>query len=396
ARTPDEDPHIVVLPFEHDGPEQDRYFTEGVADELTNGLAGVPGIAVTARTSAVQLGGSDLTLAEIGEQLGVDHVVRGSVRWPHATGPARIRMNATLVRVADGRQLWGRSYDVAPDDGFDAQADAVEAITGALGLEPRATAVRPRSVAREREARELFLKAFQHAKKRSEKSLRTAAELYQQAIILQPDFARAYAGLAQVYAVFPGFTGAQPREWYLKARTAAESALDLDPDLPEAHAALAFPLLHLWDLAGAERHLDRCVELAPSYAPAWVRLGYLYCATARPRQAREQRRGRARLAMPRSAPWHWTLCRWPRTSTRATSSGSSGTATRRSASSVASRSSIRRSSWPRPSWASTATSEATWRARVGSCRGWSSWGLSGGPSSQRFTGPAKPSRHWTA
>jgi len=90
-----------------------------------------------------------------------------------------------------------------------------------------------------------------------------------------------------VYAVFPGFTGAQPREWYLKARTAAGTALELDPDLPEAHAALAFPLLHLWDLAEAERHLDRCVELAPSYAPAWVRLGYLYCATARPRQARD-------------------------------------------------------------------------------------------------------------
>jgi len=287
ARAPEV--RIAVLPFEHDGSDQDRYFTQGFVDELTNELARVPGIAVTARTSAVQLPDPDLPLARIGKELRVDHLIRGAVRWNPASIPPRIRINAALVRVADGSQMWGRSYDAELADSFDVQADAIEAITAVLDLEPRASAAvgRAPSVSREGEAWELFLKAFQHANQRNERSMRTAAELYQQAVVLQPDFARAYAGLAQVYAVFPGFTPVQPREWYLRAQTTARKALELDPDLPEAHAAIAFPLLHMLDLAEAERHLDRCVELAPSYAPAWVRLGYLYCATGRPHQARD-------------------------------------------------------------------------------------------------------------
>ncbi len=285
--TPHDRP-IAVLPFQHDGPAEERYFTQGFADELNSELARIPGIAVTARTSAIQFGRRDLPLSRIGHELGVTHVVRGSIRWDTTAVPARIRIRAALVRVADGTHLWGRSYQVDLADGFEVQADMIAAITAGVGLAwcGAAPVTHARTMAREREAQELFLKAFQHANQRNETSLRTAADLYQRAMVLQPDFARAYAGLAQVYAVFPGFTGAQPREWYLKARSAARKALELDPDLAEAHAALAFPLFHLWDMNGAEHHLDRCVELAPSYAPAWVRRGYLFCATARPRDAR--------------------------------------------------------------------------------------------------------------
>lgn len=287
GRVNPDDCRIAVLPFQHDGPPDERYFTQGFADELNSELARIPEIAVTARTSAIQFGEPDLPLSRIDKELGVTHVVQGSIRWDTMAVPPRIRIDAALVQVADGTHLWGRSYDVELADGFDVQDDMIAAITAAVGRSSRSPApvAHTRTMAREREARELFLKAFQHANQRNETSLRTAADLYQRALVLKPDFARAYAGLAQVYAVFPGFTGAQPREWYLKARSAGHKALELDPDLAEAHAALAFPLFHLWDLDGAEHHLDRCVELAPSYAPAWVRRGYLFCATGRPRDA---------------------------------------------------------------------------------------------------------------
>lgn len=143
-----------------------------------------------------------------------------------------------------------------------------------------------RSADRHHEAYELYLKGRQHGNHRSRESLETAADLFQRAVLIQPDFARAYAGLAEVYAVYPGFTGAQPREWFPKALHAAQRALELEADLPEAHAAMAFPLMHTWKLHDAERHLTRCLELAPSYAPAWVRMGYLLCALGRFREAR--------------------------------------------------------------------------------------------------------------
>ncbi|MFW6330527.1 MAG: BTAD domain-containing putative transcriptional regulator, partial [Gemmatimonadota bacterium] len=283
------EPRIAVLPFRHHGREEDRYFTEGFTDELTNALARIGGLAVTARTSTIQCDPAGVELARIGEELGLDHVVRGSVRWDSSSTRPTVRISAALVRVADEVQLWGETVDVRFPSGFDVAPDVAERVARALGLPRGAAGERSPTpwMSGDQEAYELFLKAFQYANHRNQEGLETAALLYQQAIALRPDFARAYAGLAQLYAVVPGFTGSQPREWLPKAKRAAERALSLDVDLAEAHAAAAFVALHLdWDLPTAERHLNRCLELAPSYAPAWVRLGYVLCATGRSGAAR--------------------------------------------------------------------------------------------------------------
>lgn len=279
---------LAVLPFRHHGLEEDRYFTEGFTDELTNELARVPGIAVTARTSSMQYeaGGS---LAQIGAELGVDHVVRGSIHREASAMPARIRINVALVRIGDGTQLWGDSYHVELTSGFDVEAEVAERITETLGFTGVAgyEAARSRSTSRSREAFELYLKGVQYANSRSKEGLDTAAAMFQEALALQPDFARAYAGLGQLYALVPGFTGAQPRVWYTKAERAAERALALDPDLAEAHVAMSLVKFHLaWDLPAAEHHLNRCLEIAPSYALAWVRLGYVLCTLGRNDAAR--------------------------------------------------------------------------------------------------------------
>lgn len=160
----------------------------------------------------------------------------------------------------------------APPDGFEA--------TLSLSGRPLAR--------RELQPHELCLRGFQYANRRTHGSLKEAVRLFQEALGLQPDFPRAYAGLAYAYAVMPGFLGAQPGEWYPKAKHAAQRALALDPDLAEAHTAMAICALHLdWDLALTEQHLRQALDLAPSYAPAWVRLGYVLCTLGQFHAARE-------------------------------------------------------------------------------------------------------------
>jgi DNA-binding SARP family transcriptional activator len=294
ATRPDGDvtsgPRIAVLPFEHHGPDENRPFTDGFADELRSELSRIPGVAVTARASALHYASRHAPLAQIGEALGVAYVVRGSIRWEPLTVPPRIRISPNLARVADAVELWSEDYDVEFAAGFEVEPQVAEQVRQALGLREPAEDVhaRRRSPARDREAYELYLEGLQYANHRSKDGLETAAALFQQALKIQPDFARAYAGLAQVYSVIPGFTGAQPRVWYLKAKLATERAMALDPQLAEAHFASGFLAFHLdWNMAAAEEHLNRCLELAPSFAAGWVRLGYLLCALGRFGEARE-------------------------------------------------------------------------------------------------------------
>ena len=283
-------PRLVVLPFEHLGEPDDEYLTEGFSDELTNRLVQVPGLAVIARTSAIQYRNSDKSIAQIGQELDVDYVVEGTVRWDKSSVPNRVRISPQLIRVSDSAHLWTETHEAEAAEVFEVQADVAERVTKALDIQLHASdpVFQRQRPTRDPEAYELYLRGYQYWSQRSESSMKTAVELFQRALVLDPEYAQAYAGLAQLYIVAPGFLGAQPTEWYRKAKPAARKALALDPSLPEGHTAAGFVAFHCdWDIESAEEYLTRAIELAPSYAPAWVWLGYVLCTAGRPSEARE-------------------------------------------------------------------------------------------------------------
>jgi TolB-like protein/Flp pilus assembly protein TadD len=272
------------------GDSDDEYFTEGFSDELTNRLVQVPGLAVIARTSAIQYRNSEKAIAQIGRELDVDYVVEGTVRWDKSSVPNRVRISPQLIRVSDEAHLWTETHEVEVAAMFEVQADVAERVAKALDLRLRASGLpfQRQRPTRAPEAYDLYLRGHQYWSQRSDSGMKAAADLFQRAIALDPHYARAYAGLAQVYAVFPGIIGTQPTEWYPKAKMAAHEALALDPSLPEGHAAAGcVALVYDWDLEAAEEHLVRAIEIAPSYSPAWVWLGYAQCAAGQSGEARE-------------------------------------------------------------------------------------------------------------
>ena len=281
---------LVVLPFEHLGDRNDEFLTEGFSDELTSRLVQVPGLAVIARTSAIQYRAGHKSIAEIGQELDVDYVVEGTVRWDKSVVPNRVRVSPQLIRVADSTHLWADTHEAEASRVFEVQADVAERVTRALDVHLHASgpAFQRRKPTLDPEAYESYLQGYHYWIQRSDSGMKAAVELFQRAIALDPDYAQAYAGLAQVYVVYPGIIGTQPTEWYSKAKVAAQKALALDPALPEGHAAAGYiALLCDWNLQASEEHLTRAIELAPSYAPAWTWLGYFFLTAARPGDARD-------------------------------------------------------------------------------------------------------------
>lgn len=302
-------PRLVVLPLEHLGDPDDEHLTEGFSDELTNRLVQVPGLAVIARTSAIQYRNSDKTIAQIGRELDVDYVVEGTVRWDKSSLPNRVRISPQLIRVSDSSHLWADTHEADATEVFEVQADVAERVTEALDIQLLASepAFQRQRPTRDPEAYEFYVRGYRYWIQRSESGMKAAAELFQRAIALDPDYAQAYAGLAQVYVLFPGIIGTQPTEWYPKAKLAAQKALALDPNLAEGHAAAGYvAFLYDWDLKATEEHLTRAIELAPSYAPAWCWLGYFLCTAGRADEAREAI-ARALVLDPLSVATNWDV-----------------------------------------------------------------------------------------
>lgn len=284
------EPRLVVLPFEHLGEVDDEYLTEGFSDELTNGLVQVPGLSVIARTTAIQYRNSHKTIGQIGGELDVDYVVEGTVRWEESSVSKRVRISPQLIRVTDSAHLWTDTLEAEAARVFEVQADVAERVAKALHIQLRESdpIFQRQRPTRNPDAYELYLRGYHYWTQRSKSGMKAAVSLFQRAITVDPDYAQAYAGLAEVYILFPGIIGAQPTEWYPKAKTAAHRALALDPSLPEGHAAAGYvAFLYDWDLKATEEHLRRAIELGPSYAPAWCWLGYFLCTTGQPNEAHE-------------------------------------------------------------------------------------------------------------
>lgn len=278
---------IAVLPFVDLSPERDQeYFCHGLAEELINALTQIRDLRVIARASSFLFPDARHDVREIGRALGVERVVEGSVR----KAGDRLRVTVQLVSAADGHHLWSERYDRDAGDVFAVQDEITAALLEQLTPEVWEEPPRPRSKV-DLEAYHLHLKARHHWNRRSPTELEASAELFEQAIARDPGFALAYAGLADAFVLLGFYSVLAPHEAFPKALTAASQALEIDADLAEAHASLAFSsLLYQWDFAGAEASFRRALELNPGYATAHHWLAEFLGLMGRDQEALEQAR----------------------------------------------------------------------------------------------------------
>ncbi len=244
-------------------PEKDQdYFGEGIAEELINALAHLRGLRVVARTSAFALKGLKLDIREIGRKLDVGTVLEGSIR----KAGNRLRVTAQLINVEDGFHLWSQRYDMEMHDVFAIQDEITAAIVDNLKVKLLAgetAALRKRST-EDPEAYNLYLKGLYFYARPSPESYEKALACYRAAVDKDPNFALAYAEMANVFGGLGALNLAPPAEMWPKAKAALEKALALDQDLAEAHsvaAGLAF--WFEWDWEAAGRSFERVLSLNP-------------------------------------------------------------------------------------------------------------------------------------
>jgi eukaryotic-like serine/threonine-protein kinase len=260
---------LAILPFVNASRDpQADYLSDGLTESLIYGLSRLPGLRVMARATMFRYKGKELDPQSIGRELGVRAVLAGTLSQ---RGDALV-VHTELVDVDDGSQLWGERYARKLEDILTVEEQIAAEITEKLKL--RLTQAQRKKLARrpkvKSEAYQLYLQGRHHWNRRTEESLRKGIELFRQALAADPDYAPAYVGLADSHAIL-GFYGlVRPRESFPLARTAAEKALELDPDLAEAHASLGYVRhYHDWDWKGSVESYRRAQALNPNYAPAF-------------------------------------------------------------------------------------------------------------------------------
>ncbi|UCC71943.1 MAG: tetratricopeptide repeat protein [Gemmatimonadota bacterium] len=259
----DDRPCVVVLPFANlSGDPENEFFSDGVTEDIMARLAGIRGLRVISRTTAMRYKGSDLSLPQIGAELGAHAVVEGTVR----RSADRVRVTAQLIAAERDEHLWAETYDRVLEDVFAVQSDVAENIARALHAEltPGERQRLQRKPTENLEAYDLCLKGMRTTGSIDPEALRRSEGYFQQAIALDPGYARAYAGLAMTL-VFKGYiANVPPAELFPQLRAMANEALRLDPDLGEAHAALAsLAFWYEWDWAKVERELETALQLNP-------------------------------------------------------------------------------------------------------------------------------------
>jgi len=253
-----------------------EYFCDGLAEELIDALTKISGWRVVSRTSAFSFKNQNLDIRAIGERLNASHALEGSVR----KAGNRLRITAQLVNVQDGFQLWSEKYDRELDDVFAIQDDIAGAIIKRLQM--KLTGAQETELVKRYtknlEAYNLYLQARFHLNKRTEEGLKKGVAYCEQAIVLDPEYALAYAGLADGFALL-GFQGfLPPNEAMPRAKAAAEKALAIDETLAEAHTSLGcIRAIYEWNWRESEKEFKRALELKPNDGAAhyWHALWYL-------------------------------------------------------------------------------------------------------------------------
>ena len=259
---------IAVLPFVNmsSDPEQE-YFSDGISEELLNVLTKVEGLKVAARTSSFSFKGQNKPVGEIAEVLGVGHILEGSVR----KSGTQIRITAQLIRVSDGFHMWSDTYDRELVNIFAIQDEIAEAIVSELRVRLTGQTKIASTSTRNTEAYQAYLKGRYFWNLRSGPDILTAVEHFETATGLDPEFAEAWAGLADVFVVLPAYDPdhqkALPR--YEQARQAAKRALAIDPTMGRAYATLGTASTAVFRWQEALDYFEKGQELDPDYATGW-------------------------------------------------------------------------------------------------------------------------------
>jgi serine/threonine protein kinase/Tfp pilus assembly protein PilF len=271
---------LAILPMENAGGDAEmEYLSDGITESIINSLSQLPALRVVPRSTVFQYKGRKVDPQQAGGELAVRAVLTGRVLQ---IGDSLI-VKTELIDVARSSQLWGEQYRRKLTDIFALQDEIAEEISQKLRLQLTGE---ERERLRKRytdntEAYHLYLKGRYYVGKRTSDWIKKGIEHFQQAIDLDPNYALAYAGLAEAYGFFASSTGGQrPRDAYPIAKAAALKALELDDTLGEAHCSLGFfRLLFDWDYAAAETEFKRAIELSPNFANAYDGYGFYLKAT---------------------------------------------------------------------------------------------------------------------
>ena len=274
APAADEGPSIVVLPFVNlnADPETD-FLTDGLTEELIGALASVVELKVVARTSAFHFKGRTDDIRKIGQELGVRTALEGSVRIHQQ----RMRVMAQLIDLTNGLHLWSESYDRTLGAVFDIQEEIARAIVDALQLRlaPVERARLRGSATSNSEARDHYLKGRYFWHRNTQGDLQKCIDHLERAVVLDPAYASAHAGLSDAYILLLTHQAEAPESFARKARRAAETALALE-DSAEAHSAMGMMLgVAEWNFKSAEQEFRRAIDLKPSFA--FAHMAYASC-----------------------------------------------------------------------------------------------------------------------
>src|SRR5437762_940608 len=266
---------IAVLPFDNLSRDPDNaFFAEGIQDEILTRLAKVADLKVISRTSTQHFKSAPEDLRDIAKKLGVMNILEGSVQ----KAADQVRVNVQLINAMTDAHLWAETYDRKLTDIFAVESDIAKTI--AETLQAKITGSEKNSIAKapttNPEAYELYLKGRFFWNKRTGEDLRKAIEFFEQAIAMDPNYALAYAGLADSYLLLPNYGGAPTADVIPPARAAVTRALEIDDSLAVAQASLGLTATLELHLQQALVGYQRAIELKPNYATAhhWLALGY--------------------------------------------------------------------------------------------------------------------------
>jgi TolB-like protein/Tfp pilus assembly protein PilF len=260
---------IAVLPFESLSEDKaNTYFAEGIQDEILTKLAKIGALKVISRTSTHGYESKPGNLPDIAKQLGVANILEGSVQ----KSADQVRVNVQLINALSDSHLWAETYDRQLTDIFGVESEVAEKIADSLratltGSEQHAITARPTENA---EAHDFYLRGRFFWNKRSVDGFKAALDYFEQAVRADPNYAVAYAGMADCYLLLPlyGSSNSLPAELFPKAMAMAKKAITIDPNLAEPHASLGLLDSFNFDFPASVREFEQAIQLNPNYATA--------------------------------------------------------------------------------------------------------------------------------
>jgi serine/threonine-protein kinase len=267
---------IAVLPFENkSGNADSEYLSDGLAESLIYRLSQLPNLKVSPTSSVFRYKGKETDAQKIGNDLGVSAVLTGRI----VQRGENLTISVELVDVRTNKLLWGEQYERKMSELLTTQREIAAEITNKLQLKLSGEGEQrlAKKFTDSNEAYQLYLKGLFHFANRTKEDVQKAIGYFQQATRLDPNFALAYVGISQSYSMMPSYSYLSPKEAFPQAKAAAQKALEIDPSLADAHAALATTLAaYDWNWVEAEREFKRAIELNPNVADIHYRYGLIY------------------------------------------------------------------------------------------------------------------------